>query len=117
MGYASYEITRNGQTIQAGYAIETTCEKDGCDEKTDRGLGNLCGQTPGGDEHGCGGYFCGQHLLDDNRCERCAATADDERREPCGEGHCRCYGQGAEHAECACGCDCPRDEDGQLVDD
>ncbi|MDQ0792002.1 hypothetical protein [Streptomyces sp. B1I3] len=75
MGYASYEITRNGQTIRAGYSVETTCEKTGCDEKIDRGLGNLCGQTPGGDEHGCGGYFCGQHLLGDNRCESCADAA------------------------------------------
>lgn len=40
-----------------------------------------------------------------------------EDREPCGEGHCRCYGVGPEHANCACGCDCPRDEDGQLIDD
>lgn len=46
-----------------------------------------------------------------------AWDADSDRREPCGEGHCRCYGTGAEHANCACGCDCPRDEDGQLVDE
>ncbi|MFJ8923879.1 hypothetical protein ACIREK_30930 [Streptomyces sp. NPDC102415] len=75
MGYASYEITRNGQTIQAGYSIEATCEKTGCTEKIDRGLGHLCGQTPGGDEHGCGGYFCGQHLHANNQCETCSAAA------------------------------------------
>lgn len=40
-----------------------------------------------------------------------------EGREPCGEGHCRCCGVGPEHADCACSCDCPRDEDGQLIDD
>ncbi|HET6636813.1 MAG TPA: hypothetical protein VFH77_17490 [Streptomyces sp.] len=40
-----------------------------------------------------------------------------EVREPCGESMCRCYGSGPEHADCACGCDCPRDADGQLVDE
>lgn len=80
MGYAHYEITRNGETIQAGYGIETVCEKDNCREVIDRGLGHLCGQTPGGDEHGCGGYFCGQHLLGDNQCETCSAAANEANR-------------------------------------
>ncbi|MEU1434026.1 hypothetical protein ABZ438_07995 [Streptomyces sp. NPDC005786] len=75
MGYGSYNITRNGQTIQAGYGIETICEKGGCTEKIDRGLGYLCGQAPGGDEHGCGGYFCGQHLTYANQCETCGQAA------------------------------------------
>jgi hypothetical protein len=44
-------------------------------------------------------------------------TDDIDRPEPCGEGHCRCDGTGSEHADCACGCDCPRDEGGQLIDD
>lgn len=26
----------------------------------------------------------------------------------CGESGCICYGVGEEHADCACGCDCPR---------
>lgn len=29
--------------------------------------------------------------------------------EPCGESGCICYGVGEEHADCACGCDCPAD--------
>ncbi|AWT42574.1 MULTISPECIES: hypothetical protein [Streptomyces] len=62
MGYAYYEITRNGETIQAGYSVEVVCEEDGCDEKIDRGLAHLCGAQPGGDEYGCGGYYCGHHL-------------------------------------------------------
>ncbi|MFI8448230.1 hypothetical protein [Streptomyces erythrochromogenes] len=61
MGNAHYTINRNGQKIEAGYAVEAVCEQDGCEEKIDRGLAYLCGQTPGGDEHGCGGYFCGAH--------------------------------------------------------
>lgn len=76
MGYAHYEIIRNGETIQAGYGVETVCEEDGCEENIDRGLGYLCGMTPGGDEHGCGGYYCSQHLhmgpnIDTDLCGRC----------------------------------------------
>lgn len=33
--------------------------------------------------------------------------SDDEPM-PCGESGCLCYGVGEEHADCACGCDCPR---------
>jgi hypothetical protein len=62
MGYAHYTVTRNGEEIEAGYAVDTVCEQDGCEEQIDRGLAYLCGETPGGDEDGCGGYFCGQHL-------------------------------------------------------
>jgi hypothetical protein len=49
--------------------------------------------------------------------ERPVVGEQQAEREPCGEGHCRCYGTGTEHADCACGCDCPRDDDGQLIDD
>jgi hypothetical protein len=80
MGYAHYEIHRNGQTIHAGYGVEAICEETGCEEKIDRGLGYLCGKTPGGDEHGCGGYYCGQHLTYDNQCQRCAEAADKANR-------------------------------------
>jgi hypothetical protein len=62
MGYAQYTISRNGEEIEAGYAVQTVCEQPDCNEEIDRGLAHLCGATPGGDEYGCGGYFCGQHL-------------------------------------------------------
>jgi len=32
MGYARYEIYRNGQKIEAGYSVPTTCEQPGCTE-------------------------------------------------------------------------------------
>lgn len=76
MGYAYYEIIRNGEKIEAGYSVETVCEKDGCETPIDRGLAYLCGKTPGGDEHGCGGYFCGQHLYGGQQCEACSEAAD-----------------------------------------
>lgn len=80
MGYAHYTIQRNGETIEAGYNVPATCEQPACSAQIDRGLAYLCGQTPGGDEHGCGGYYCGSHLymsLDDNvgdLCGECIAT-------------------------------------------
>jgi hypothetical protein len=33
---------------------------------------------------------------------------EDEQPQPCGESGCICYGVGEEHADHACGCDCPR---------
>ncbi|MFH8751100.1 hypothetical protein ACH4GK_31835 [Streptomyces rimosus] len=77
MGYAYYEIYRDGEKIQAGYSVEAVCEEPGCEEQIDRGLAYLCGETPGGDEGGCGGYFCGEHLYmahegqHGERCIRC----------------------------------------------
>ena len=86
MGYAYYEITRNGEKIEAGYSVETVCEEPGCAEKIDRGFAHLCGATPGGDEYGCGGYFCGKHLYLGtkapaveglcSRCDRAIALAE-----------------------------------------
>ncbi|MEU0831279.1 hypothetical protein [Streptomyces sp. NPDC005969] len=77
MGYAFYEITRpNGETTEAGYDVEAVCERNGCEAKIDRGLAYLCGKTPGGDEHGCGGYFCENDLYGDNQCKPCSEAAD-----------------------------------------
>lgn len=33
---------------------------------------------------------------------------EDDGPQPCGESGCLCYGVGEEHADCVCGCDCPR---------
>ncbi|WP_433363901.1 hypothetical protein [Streptosporangium sp. CA-115845] len=82
MGYARYEVYRNGERIEAGYAVEDTCNRDGCEAKIDRGLGCLCGHTPGGDEFGCGHYFCEEHLFVSMRddepqmCEPCFDAAE-----------------------------------------
>lgn len=63
MGYASYLISggvHDGE--MGGYGHESICDAPGCEEPIDRGLAYLCGRQPGGDEHHCGGYFCGEHL-------------------------------------------------------
>ncbi|GAA2199897.1 hypothetical protein [Streptomyces bangladeshensis] len=87
MGNARYEIYRNGEKIEAGYDVAAVCEEEGCEEKIDRGLYYLCGNTPGGDEYGCGGYFCGKHLYLGSgapvpeglcaRCDRAVALAEE----------------------------------------
>lgn len=61
MGYGFYEID-NGRF--GGYMVLATCDKFGCENEIDRGLGYLCGESPGefSGDGGCGRYFCGDHL-------------------------------------------------------
>lgn len=65
MGYGYY-VLPDGR--EAGYGVEAECDRDGCTERIDRGLGYLCGNLPDGhrdfSEPGCGRYFCGQHSVD-----------------------------------------------------
>ncbi len=75
MGYGSYTVTRNGKEIEAGYLVDARCDKKWCRRRIDRGLAFLCGQTPGGDEYGCGFYFCARHLSYNQLCEACSAKA------------------------------------------
>ncbi|MER7794921.1 hypothetical protein [Streptomyces sp. NPDC097640] len=83
MGYAHYEVIRNGERIEAGYAVEAMCDRPDCTAKVWRGLDALCGQTPGGDEFGCGGYFCDADLYlapegqNGYRCFLCRDRATD----------------------------------------
>jgi hypothetical protein len=63
MGYAHYEVYRKGLRVEAGYGVEDVCNLAVCTVDIDRGLGFLCGQRPGGDEFGCGHYFCADHLF------------------------------------------------------
>lgn len=62
MGYMRYTVQLDGQEIEAGYGVPDTCNADGCKIAINRGLDYLCGSTPGGDENGCGHYFCTGHL-------------------------------------------------------
>lgn len=78
MGWAvGYDTNWNRDV---GYGVPASCDQPDCAEKIDRGLGYVCGSEPYGGEHGCGLYFCGEHLTrggGDERhayvCERCAA--------------------------------------------
>ncbi|MFJ8109972.1 hypothetical protein [Streptomyces sp. NPDC096132] len=90
MGNAYYEITRqDGTTIEAGYGVEAVCEQDGCFAEIDRGLAHLCGNEPGGDEYGCGGYFCASHLflgsgapVSEGLCGTCSERYEREHPDP-----------------------------------
>lgn len=59
MGWGYCGKDNRGREI--GYYITATCDKKGCDEVIDRGLGCVCGPMHGGDEGGCGRYFCEAH--------------------------------------------------------
>lgn len=66
MGYGYY-VLADGR--EAGYTVDATCDRDGCDAEIHRGLAYLCGTWPGeSPEDGCGRYFCGDHELDHD-CE------------------------------------------------
>lgn len=46
-----------------GYGVPATCDHPGCGAKIDRGLAYVCGGEPYGGEHGCGLFFCDEHML------------------------------------------------------
>ncbi|MGX9921580.1 hypothetical protein ACWIG4_17185 [Streptomyces sp. NPDC002248] len=64
MGYGYYTvITRDGHEVEAGYLVSAACDRSTCKASIARGLDALCGETPGGDEYGCGRYFCDADLF------------------------------------------------------
>lgn len=71
MGWA-FCVNQFGREV--GYGVEAECDRPGCDEKIDRGLGYCCGGMHDGGEYGCGEYFCGSHLFMGHSsflCQRC----------------------------------------------
>lgn len=67
-----------------GYGVPAQCDHPDCTETIDRGLAYVCGGQPYGGEHGCGLYFCGEHMhhapvLDEGEEE----TDDTEYRQCC----------------------------------
>ncbi len=57
-----------------GYGVPATCDSPSCGVAIDRGLGYVCGGEPYGGKHGCGLFFCDEHLLlggPSQRCQRC----------------------------------------------
>lgn len=61
-----------------GYGVPAVCDEPGCGARIDRGLSYVCGGEPFGGEHGCGLYFCFDHLgyassTDAQHCARCVA--------------------------------------------
>jgi Uri superfamily endonuclease len=60
MGWA-YGTNPDGKEV--GYSVPDVCNQPGCDEAIDRGLSYVCGSMHGGDDFGCGDYFCSAHLF------------------------------------------------------
>lgn len=60
-----------------GYGVPAYCDHSRCKVVIDRGLSFVCGGEPYGGEHGCGLYFCHEHLSGGfgrgvyPRCSRC----------------------------------------------
>lgn len=55
-----------------GYGVPAVCDYPGCFKEIDRGLSHICGDEMYGGDNGCGLFFCPEHLLFDQLCERCA---------------------------------------------
>lgn len=61
-----------------GYGVPAVCDHPGCNTGIHRGLAHVCGGEPYGGEHGCGLFFCDNHLylhgnsIFSQRCERCS---------------------------------------------
>jgi hypothetical protein len=59
MGFSRYDTPMG----PAGYGVDDACHEPGCTAPIDRGLSFCCGDNPGGgDEDGCGRWFCERHL-------------------------------------------------------
>lgn len=58
-----------------GYGVPSHCDHPECRAIINRGLAYVCGGSPYGGEHGCGLYFCSDHLAPSETapqlCERC----------------------------------------------
>ena len=60
-----------------GYGVPAYCDHPGCTNEIDRGLSYICGGDLYGGEHGCGLFFCSEHLYIPKKkglpfvCDRC----------------------------------------------
>jgi hypothetical protein len=64
-----------------GYGVPAKCDHPGCAADIDRGLGYICGEEPGGGEHGCGLFICSTHTHSNNDCcQLCSHCADRRRK-------------------------------------
>lgn len=63
-----------------GYGVPAYCDQPFCNNEINRGLSHVCGGEPYGGEHGCGLFFCAEHLYGYPQfCDRCAQPTWDER--------------------------------------
>ena len=72
MGWANCE---NNAGRMVGYAIRAHCDNKKCEQQIDRGLAYVCGGMHDGGDHGCGGYFCYEHLVITDVGQLCTTCA------------------------------------------
>lgn len=85
MGWAYCGDDDLGRPI--GYGTGAMCDAPECFAIIHRGLSYVCGNMHGGEEYGCGRYFCRKHLITcemvDNShnqlCAGCYGLAEGER--------------------------------------
>lgn len=71
--HCGFNATHNKEM---GYGVEGICSHPGCTTKIDHGLSFVCGGMHEGGEHGCGNYFCSQHLFSHLCDESCALCCE-----------------------------------------
>lgn len=67
----------NAEGRMVGYAVTAVCDQGSCMVKIDRGLGYVCGSMHDGGEHGCGRYFCSDHLYRGSPEQLCGSCLDE----------------------------------------
>lgn len=74
MGWQIYEDRKGRPLRWAGYGVPAYCDHPDCNEKIDRGLAHVCGDTQN-EDRGCSLHFCAKHLYLSPKfgqlCERC----------------------------------------------
>lgn len=71
-----WEVGVNAEGREIGYAVGALCDLPECEKRIDRGLAFVCGGEHDGGEHGCGGYFCYEHLYMTKYGQLCKNCAD-----------------------------------------
>ena len=63
-----------------GYGVRAVCDHPLCHEPIDRGLAYICGGEIHGGEHGCGLFFCHEHLRYAERCSQLCPACEGRRK-------------------------------------
>lgn len=79
MGWSGPMPNAEGRSV--GYAVDATCDLQGCERKIDRGLAYVCGGMHDGGDHGCGRYFCEYHLFFGHPVQLCGGCLDSQGAE------------------------------------
>ena len=71
----------NNEVREVGYNVDAICDESSCGKEIHRGLAYVCGDMHDGGEHGCGDYFCYEHLVVTEKgqlCKKCEKLLETE---------------------------------------